>query len=316
MKVFIDSKLIKEISSSKPLLEAGIQSGLIKEGESVEIIFGWAALLEYLGLGSLLETLPNFELSDLYKSIISALDNEFSKETIVQLYEQLFAENLTQINVLQEIQPESLLSRMQTKKQEAFALSFDYYENILRQDPKNALHDLTLYIAWDRVCVDIAMIFEQSSSNVRIRNHLEILKGCLVESFLHIMEQGRTLPSFFRLLEAFYAYDMREDHLQIHSDAEWLILCQGARALKSRDSLSDVFYIDAALISEHDKNYAVKGFTLDPKEKIESGLALAKDTIRKIKLAFPKWQYALCPVAAIIIKNDEGLRFSALVQSR
>lgn len=314
MKVFIDSKLIEKISSPKPLLEAGIQSGLLKEGESIEFLFGWAALLDYLELGTFLETLPKFELSELYKVMISALDKESTKDAMIHLYEQLFAEILTQVNALLEIQPAFLLDRMQAKKQEVFAPSLSYYENILKEDPKNALHDLTLYIAWDRVCVDIAMIFEQSSSNIRIRNHLETLKECLVDSFLHIMEQGKTLPSFFRLMEAFYAYDMREDNLQLHTDAEWLILCQGARALKSRETLPDVFYVDAAIAL--DANYLLKGFTLDSVEKIQSGQALAKDAIRKIKQAFPKWQYTFCPVTTISVQEcEKGICFNALVQA-
>ncbi len=123
---------------------------------------------------------------------------------------------MTHIKALPCIQAPFLIDRIQKKRQslalsqinEIFAQSLDDYEQSLLQNPSYTMHDLILYLAWDRVCINLAVIFEHDFSNANHRG-LEVLKECLLESFQHITSEGRTIPSFFRAIEALYAYQMR-----------------------------------------------------------------------------------------------------------
>lgn len=175
------------------------------------------------------------------------------------------------------------------------------------------MHDLILYLAWDRVCVHLAIVFENVDQNPNIRNGLEVLKECLLESFQHITSQGKTLPGFFRLVETLYAYQMREEYLQTYTDSEWLILCEGSRALKPRESLGDLLYIDAAVVHDQELNETpkefLKMFTLEVVEKVNASLSLADYMIEQLKRDDPRWRYNLRPVEIICLREFQGSLF-------
>lgn len=291
MKTFIDNKLLLRIAE-----------GSKSPSEKEKIVFGWPSLLEYLELGSLFEMLPKFDAENkLFSFLLSALAVDFDKELLIRIYDQIFVENLTQIKALPQIQPAFLLKLIQLKIQTApkpFLLPLDYYEKLFKENPSHAIHDLVLYLAWDRVCVHLAILFDQSLTNPQ---GLEVLKECLIESFQHITKQGKTTPGFFRLVEALYAYEMREENLQKHSESEWMTLCQSSRALIPREDLSDLYYIDAAFIDMQDNSTKLRMLTIKTPDKVHSGISLARLMIEKLKREIPGWQYTLCPVEIVYI---------------
>lgn len=303
MKAFIDNKIIRQIHDNE------CPEHFLKELKKEEILFGWPSFFTYLGYSSPFENLPKYdEKNELYSLMMEALNSDDAKEVINRLYEQIFANFITEISSLREINPEVLLENIREKKKQnpLFLPVLYYYETIFEENAQAALHDLTLYLAWDRICVSTAIIIEQSLANIKVRHNLHFLKECLLESFQHITEQGKTVPSFFRLIETFYAEHMREDYLQVHSDEEWLILCQGAQCLKSREELPDVYYVDLA-IDIHNQPSTIKKdlFTVyvsDSKERVETTLSLTKLIISKIKSEFPSWPYFLYPVAISWLK--------------
>ncbi|MES2200271.1 MAG: hypothetical protein V4489_08915, partial [Chlamydiota bacterium] len=297
MKAFIDSKLLRKITSSLNenfLLESCKGAGILSPNESIEVIFSWTSLLEYIGLGTLFETFPKFdEKSPLFSCLTSHLD--LQSDIIVELYDQIFIECLTQIKSIPEINPVFLLQQIRKKKSPLFNSALSHYDELLTKNPYNAIHDLILYLSFDRVCVYVTALFEHMPSQIK---RLEILKECLIESFIHITKDGRTSPGFFRLTEALYAYRMREEHLQSYSDPEWLILCQSVSALKSREALMDVFYIDYALNEENEPSIV---FTMDSPDIVKSRLNLVKYILEVHNL-----KYALLPPEIFHVKEYES----------
>lgn len=320
MKAFLDNRLIQRMladeaeSGKNTLLEIGRHAGILANEQNLEIVFGWPSLLEYLDLGSLFETFPKFDKQNpLFAFITSSLSLDSEQDFLFRLYDQVFVECLTQVKALPQIHPTFLLDHMQKKRHSSlFSRSLDHYEKILTEDPANTLHHLILYLAWDRVCVYLALVFEHIYPDLKSRKGIELLKECLLESFQHITEQGRSAPGFFRLLEALYAYRMREENIQTHTDAEWLVLCQSSRALRPRENIPDVFYMDAAVVDERKLKSLNKAreplrvFTLDSVDKVKATLSLADYMIEKLKIEVPDWPYVLCPIEIICLKEVEN----------
>lgn len=325
MQVFIDNELIKTIISSKAnsqnsILKRLIDAGILADHLSFQLSFGWPSLLECLGLGSLFENLSPFNQSKLFDLLTSHLILNSEKNLLIHLYDQIFVECLTAIKALPEIHSSFLIERIQDKRKaflsseahELFALPLDRYEKLLKEHPSHAMHDLILYLAWDRVCVNLALVFECDILKAESRNGLEILRECLLESFQHITAHGRTAPGFFRLIETLYAYQMREENLQTYTDSDWLMLCQSACVLKPREKLSDVFYIDAAIIHHQElkkfanKNEILTILTLDTPDKVKPGLAYARFMLEKLKLEASEWPYTLRPVQVFCLKPSEN----------
>lgn len=323
MQIFIDNRLIKKTilakESQNHLIEICVDAGILADPSSLPVIFGWPSLLEIIGLGSLLEDFPAFHQGELYSLLTSSLKSKIDKEFLIRLYDQVFVECLTEVKALPEIDSQFLLEQIQKrrhslslKENELFALPLHRYEKLLKEHPANAMHDLILYLAWDRVCVNIAQIFEYDTSNTDLQSGLQVLKECLLESFQHIKTHGRTVPGFFRLIETLYAYQMREENLQTHSDSDWLILCQSASALRPREELSDVIYIDAAIAHHQNIQTFDNGkdiltiLTLDTPEKVKTCLAFARFMLEKLKLETPEWPYILRPVKVLCLESSEN----------
>ncbi len=319
MNIFIDNKLVRKIiaqeteSGESTLGESCVQAGILEDKRFFQITFGWPSLLEYIGQGSLFEALPKFDSHPLFTFAISSLTLDSEKDFLFRLYDQIFVECLTQIKALSQIHPTFILNQLQQKKPPAlFSRSFKHYEKILTEDPANTLHGLILYLAWDRVCVNLALLFEHIYPDLKSSEGLAVLKECLLESFQHITEHGKAVPGFFRLLEALYAYQMREEVIQTHTDADWLVLCQSSRALRLRENLSDVFYMDAALVDQRKlkslskEKEPLKVLTLDSVDKVKSSLLLADYMIEKLKFETPEWSYILRPLEIVCLKEEEN----------
>jgi hypothetical protein len=263
-----------------------------------------------------LENFPTFDKqNELFTLMIYLLPLEAEKEHLIRAYDQVFVECLTHVKAMPQMDPAFLLKHIQQKMQsltqadKLFVQSLARYEQRLLEYPAHFMHDLILFLAWDRACVNLAIVFEHPSPDVNIQSGLEVLKECLLESFQHITAHGRTAPGFFRLIETLYAYQMREERLQIHTEDEWTILCESASALKPREILGDVWYIDAAVADEEklkkmeQENERLKVFTMDSADKVRASLSLARYMIDKLKNETAEWRYSLAPVEVICLKE-------------
>lgn len=301
MKNYIDNRLLRQILSNGQ--EEFLKS--LNSPEPIVIDFGWVSLFEYLDLGDIFKELPKFDEKDPFFSLsISTLNQGLDKEILIRLYDELFIQNLTVVKAMPQIQQIFLLEKIREKRiahpQPLFDKALDYYEKYLTKDPYNAIHGLILYFAWDRLCVQLAIIFEHVYADAKALQGLPVLKECLLESFQHITSKGEASPSFFRLIEALFAYQLREENLDTHSEIAWATLCKSSTVLRSRDELPDVFYVDYALAdSKKESQEKIRVFTGEPQEQITIAQALARHMIETLKKEIPDWRYDLSDAEVI-----------------
>jgi len=334
MKIFVDNKLFKNMASqaieskAKALVETCKQADILIDENQIQLIYQWPTLLECLDLESLFDQFFKLnEQEQLFNFLITTLTSEVDRDLLVSLYDQIFIECLTRVKNLPEINPTFLLQLIQKKKESAFSSQskklilplLEYYEKYLTENPSHAMHDLILYLAWDRICVNMGPIFESPCLQAPFRQGLDVFKQCLLESFDHIRTQNRTTPSLFRLMETLYADEMRQENLQVHSENEWLILCQGARALKQREDIADVYYIDGALVNRQRDSDKIPQdplilLTMDPVSNVESGLCLAHYLNEKIRLKIPDWPYLFNGVKIIcLVANEKSYQVESVI---
>lgn len=129
------------------------------------------------------------------------------------------------------------------------------YRDRLMQDPKQFFHDLNLYLGWDRMCVVVGSLLDDPCLA-----DPDAWRDCLLESYRHIKKNGKTNPSCFRLIEALYAYDLRPEKIEIHSESHFELLGRLAFLLQPRDALVDLPEIDfqlnetLSMLSNQDQN--------------------------------------------------------------
>lgn len=298
MKISVDNQIVKLFSvEGGKLLKSPLETGYLS--------FSWPSLLEYLDLGQLLLKLPSFDkMQPLFTATISALCEVDNPEDLFYIYDSLFAEMIKQIKSLPEIDPTFLLQKIEEKKgrlsfwemEKILSPALAAQEKALRENAAYTMHDLTLYLAWDRMCNCMARIFDYQSNHPLFQQNLRKLKWCLTESYQHIATQGRTSPSFYRMIEAVFYYQVREEHLQIYPETDWELLTQSFPILKDPNELVDIFYIDHAIVPE---SQLEEGFfchlTLDSPEVVRQRLDLAQYMVGRLKEEFPQWKYALRP---------------------
>ncbi len=279
MKTFIDQRLACEVQRLKGLMDPS----------SDTLVLSYAALFEYLDLGSLFESFPKLDedhkLFSLFKTI---LESDQKNDLLIHFYDQLFTECLTYVKALPQMDPAFLIEQIQKKKDP----SLDLYEQALTNNPYPIIHGLILHLAWDRMCVYIASLFDRDFSDLRI------LKECLVESFDHITAQGKTVPGLFRFIEALYSYYLKKENLQIHTSEEWEILSKGSAILEPRETFVSVPYMDGVNAE------CRKVLTLDSLDKVKIGMALATVIFEKLKKEDPNWAYTLSPAQVFCLKKD------------
>jgi hypothetical protein len=252
-------------------------------------LYSFGSLFHCIGLSSIVQGLFSFENSPLFSLIASCLENGAEDEALCRLYDQIFVENLVHVKAIKELSPPFLLTKIRQINDVNPSNMLSYYEEKLSQDPYPTMHDLTLYLAWDRVCAHTSFLFETPSSSFATAKGLDAFKECLIESFEHITKEKKTRPSFFSLMQALYAYYLREDNLKTHDDKEWQALCKSAKALRSRDLLHDVSYVDLCL------EQSISTSTLDCEETVKNTLLFANTIIEKLKKERPSWPYTLYP---------------------
>lgn len=322
MKIYPDHSLIRKFTSLKDKNEAqtllnACRSVISSSKESdFQFILDRPALFEYLGFSRLFQNFqkPNLENS-VFASVIEVLKLDSDKEVITYLFDQIFVECLTQVKAIPQILPKALLEQIQSRRdnsffspeEDPFSAILKSFERTLVGNAHETVHDLTLYLAWDRMCVYLAAIFDDPS--LKIQNGLEILHDCLIESFQHILGQGRTTPSFFRLMEALYAYQMKDENLQKYSATEWQLLSQSVSVLQPREFLPDACYIDARY-AENEQNV----LTFENHSLVNIRLSLAHYMIAKLKTAFPDWKFSLLPLEIVCLKESaEGFAIENVV---
>lgn len=307
MRVILDKNTIKT-------LKAGDSAGLEKLLSDVfnglsfpEINLSWPSFLEYIEASPTFENFPKFNSENaLYNLITQLLPLEKEKESLIEVYDHVFAECLTHVKALPQIQPAFLIERIQQRRKEIQGNNFQnqfflpFLETIqdrLVKDPYEIIHDLILYLAWDRVCINFAGIFEYTGADPsKMSEGFDVIKTCLTESFQHISDQKRTIPSFYRLVEAFFAFYMRDENLKIHSEEDWQILCQSFNSLHPREELIDIPYVDLAMKaikSNNSYSTSLLILTMDSEESVKSSYALTDCIIEKLKHEIPFWKYEL-----------------------
>lgn len=300
MKISFDNQVVRLFSADADK----VLSSPLVTGEGSFVTFSWPSLLEYLELGQILTRLPSFDKHLLFEATVSALCEVDNPEDLFYIYDSLFTEMLKWVKSLPEIEPAFLLKKIDEKKD---SLSFwemgkilspalTVKERALRENTPNAMHDLVLYLAWDRMCVSMGRLFDYQSADEKYLQNLKKLKWCLVESYQHIAGQGRTSPSFYRMIEALFYYQMREEHLQLHPEADWELLTKSFPALKDPNELVDLFYIDHAVVPDsQEEEWPSCHLTLDPPEVVQCRLSLAHYMIERLKEEIPRWNYILRP---------------------
>lgn len=316
MRVFIDNRLMQRMMCTELKDETGVflKKHIKMQQEDLKITLNWSSLFKYIGLDSIFEEFPKFnEQHDLFSLVITAISSDQEKECIVRLYDQIFVECLTHVKAMSFVHPEFLYNRICKKRSSffdpsMFSDSLNEYERRLIESPYNTIHDLILYLAWDRVCNYLSRVFEYVFPGPSPKKGLAVMKECLVESFCHITAQGKSAISFFKLVEAIYAYQMREENLQLHTDSEWQVLCEGLCSIGFRGDLSCVPYIDAALcpLGGVQKKDPLIVFTMDSISEVKAGLALGQYIIEKLRKEDFKWAYDFCLEEIICLKEECG----------
>lgn len=299
MKISVDNQVVRLFSvDADKVLACSFRPDTISS-----LSFCWPSLLEYLELGELFSNFTIFdETSPLFIATISALKEVENPEDLFYIYDSLFTEMLKQVKALPEVDAPFLLQKIHEKKGKLSFLELEKVlspaiaakEKALQENAPYAMHDLVLYLAWDRMCVCMGRIFDYQSSDARFLYNLKALKWCLIESYQHIVNQGRTFPSFYRLMEALFYYQMREEHLQQHTEDEWELLSQSFQVQKNPNKLVDVFYIDQAIVpTSYKEEKPGYHLTLDSPEIVEQRLALADYMISRLKEEMPQWHFTL-----------------------
>ena len=302
MKISIDNQIVRLFSEDAEK----ILSGPLGKPDHY-LNFNWPSLLEFL------EVRPQFIAFDkthpLFLASISALCEVKNPEDLFYIYDSLFTEMLRQVKALQEIDPAFLLQKIEEQKRkpsfeqlkEILSPALAEQERALQKNTADTMHDLILYLAWDRMCICMLRLFDSSCAHPEFLQNLKKLKWCLIESYHHIASQGRTFPSFYRLIEALFYYQMRKEHLHLHSEADWNLLTRSFQLLKDPNELVDFFYIDHGIISDSKKEKEpLCHLTLDPPELVQSRIILAEYMIGPIKEIFPKWNFNLQPSPCLL----------------
>lgn len=312
MKIVIDNKIVNVFFDNP----SKIVKNVIISNPDNYIHFGWASLLEYLRLGSLFSALPMFGQGyALYEATLTVLYENEEKDVLFYMYDRLFTEILNQIKALPQINVSFILNAIKIQREKPSFLEaekvispiLEVYEAAFLDKPYDTMHDLILYLAWDRMCVYTSRLFNHQTADSKFTKGIEVLKECLIESYQHISKQEHTRPSLFRLLEALFFYHMREENLQKHTAVEWAVLSQGFSALKEQNELADNFYIDDVITEDTlkiEEEYSTCYLTLDSPESVNSRIALAQCMLNKLQIDGLQWKYVLKPQKIIYLNLE------------
>jgi hypothetical protein len=296
MRIVLDHQLVRALfKEPAPLLDHPEIAN-----PKNEIVFGWPSFLEYLNLDLLLPTID--ENHPLFQASIATLHTDQEHEALLYIYDNLFALNLTQVKTHPQMNAPFLLHALKIQREKHASLpilepTLTQYEKRLSSQPADAMHDLVLYLAWDRMCITMGRIFDYQSNNPAFHRGLSVFKQCLLESFQHISEQKKTSPSLYRMLEALFFYEMREEKIPKHTEDQWEIFTQTFPVLKGQDELVDFLYID------EQEDLSAAYFAADAADKVDTRLLFARFMTEKIKNEIPDWKFLYTPRTVISLKD-------------
>lgn len=305
MKLFLDRQAVRVLGQNPSKILA--HELVVKPG--AEIALRWPAFLEYLGLGSLLAGFPAFGPEEpLFTATAKTLASTAEKEVLLYIYDRLFTEALNRVRALPQVNAAFLFEAIQGQKkaspfpevEQALAPALKGYENALLERPLDTLHDLTLYLSYDRMCAWMARLFDFPSDDPRFLQGIAVLRECLVESYQHIFRHGRTVPGVFRLVEALYAYQMREENLPKHTEAEWELLSQSVPVLHPEGELADSYIDDAIAPSSKEGKEQFCYLLSEEPSVVKKRLALAHHMVGKLQEQIPQWDFSLSPKLHLI----------------
>lgn len=303
-KNYVDNALLKHLLGSDP----EIAQRLFSSNHELRIDFGWPSLLQYLELDTILQSIPSFQHGDkLFTLFLSALSMGKEKEIYFELYDQLFATCLTQVKDLPQINAAFLLESIREKPllapvfKDLFSLGLYRCKREFIENPKNIMHDLILYLGWDRMCVCLATLFDYQSDDKKFQQGLVILRDCLLESFVHITKHGRTKPGLFRLIEALFYYEMRKENINRHTEDAWQTLSRSFHLITPKNSLCDVYYVDMAITDVREDEKQIRVFTMDKAETVNSRIALVNYFLQRLSFEDETWPYRLVPPETVFI---------------
>jgi len=274
MKIYIDNEILNHLNDFQDHLN------------TKTLHFNWSTLLTSLKLEQIYKNIPPFTSDHkTFTIFLEWMGRECAEDLVIEIYDQLFIECLTSVKQLPELQYSFLLQKIKIAIGQNSLIDppLKVFLAYLEKEPSFAMHDLILYLAWDRMCIALGIVFEQTLQYDFFLANIAILKKCLIESFIHIKMQGRTNPNFFRLAETIYAYQMREENLQTYPEEEWQILCKMAIALRDREALPNVPYIDQA-INSRSQLTQINAITLDNLEKVKASILLSNYVLTKCDL--------------------------------
>ncbi len=292
MRIIADNKIIRDLVIDP---ETRLANPVFQIPEA-EIQFEWPSLLEYIGLGTIYSELPPFDHTHkLFDVIVETLTKHDEEGVVFHIYDHLFAENLREISSLQQIKTPYILEAIERQRKmpsyhaasQFISKTLDEYEKRFREDAPNTIHDLILYLGWDRMCASVSYLFNHQSDKPKFIEGIKGIGDCLIESYQHISSHGRTAPGASRMIETLFYYEMREEVMHLHSEPIWEMLSKSFPGLKSPEALIDFLYIDNAVIPF--EKYADDEYvTLDSPEIVLARLNLANYIL-------PRLNYSLSP---------------------
>jgi len=319
--IYFDNNLLHRMSKDNALDISNIKDyTLVNDIPLDNIDFNWSSLLSCIGENSLFESLKFDPEKKIFNVIISTLALNPQKEILLRLYDQIFVEFLTLIKSLPQVNANFLLEKISASESKGHAFfnkPLQHYKSRLADHTRQAMHDLVLYLAWDQVCNYIANIFDFNSTEFKIKESLQVFLDALTESFRHIFNQGKIVPSFFRLSEAVYSFQMRDENLQGYSESEWSTLSQSSKALKPKEMLANAMYIDATITEQKkiESENTILFFTLDSPEVVDSTLQLARYVNEKIALDTCCWSFSFHPAQIVCLtEKDAALQITGVIQ--
>lgn len=288
MKIVIDNQLVRVLKKNP----ASLLNHPLVSHHPGKVAFGWPSFLEYLNLDLLLPTID--ESHPLFVASVATLHSNPGEEALLYVYDNLFAVTLTQVKTHPQMNAPFLLHALKTERQKEPALEpllssiLNQYEERLTHQAADAMHDLILYLAWDRMCVTLGRLFDYQSTDPHFHHGLAIFKQCLIESYQHIASQRKTIPSLYRLFEALLFYEMREENLDKHKESEWEVFARTFPVLKDQDEFPDFLYIDESGSSAH-------FLTLETPEQIAVRLTFVEQMSEKLRSQIPQWNHTPTP---------------------
>lgn len=301
MRIIADNKIIQElVNNPEPRLKDPIF-----QNPDAFIHFEWPSLLQFIGYDDIFAEMPAFDHTHkLFHAIVDTFTKHDEDEVVFHIYDHLFAENLKEISSIQKIKAPVILQAIHKQMDKpSYALTskllsktLSIYEKKLFEDTENTIHDLILYLGWDRMCVSVSYLFNYQTDEPKYIEAIKVMGDCLIESFQHISQHGRTAPGISRMIETLFYYEMREEIMHDHPEPVWQMLTQSFPALKSHDSLIDFLYIDNAVIP-FEKYLDDEYMTVDSPELIKARFNLANYIL-------PPLNYSLSP-KKIILDNGQ-----------